>query len=502
MNPIRIVPISLEEPEPTVLIGTNNVVTFESLSLEQTNEERVIENHGDLTLVNVVVTGGSYGGDGGGIHNDGILTVQAASQITGNVGGLFSPESLDQANEAFSGTGTSCGNGDHSPVYQTFTPTDRFISRIELGFQTTYANTGFIKLREASAGPAGLLLAESQPGVLSTSGGGWMSYVFDTPVQVTPGAVYSIEKDGETSFGGTWYVTGDTYSGGQRYSCGGTPSPTEDYKFRTFGTAISVPGNGGGIFNDGGEVTILNSTVVGNVAAGGEDGADGRGGGIHNTDGEVTVDASIISNNTAPLTDTENGFPNSFGGGIYSDGGTITVVNDSSITGNSANNGGGIYNLYGTLNATDSSISDNTAWNVGGGLVEAAPDTANLNNVTVSGNTAYEGAGIYVNTGTLNAVLTTVADNTADYDGGGIYNDYGTVNFEDGALTGNEALEGKGGGIFSTGELFVQNGDDSGQLGIRRRGYLQRGSALGRCRKSHRRPAAQQRRRSLVRQLC
>ena len=66
--------------------------------------------------------------------------------------------------------------------------------------------------------------------------------------------------------------------------------------------------------------------------------------------------------------------------------------------------------------------------------------------MTLSDNSAYEGGGLYVDYGTLNATLTTVSGNTAEY-GGGIYSEWGTVTFADGTVNGNTARSG--GGIYN-----------------------------------------------------
>ena len=83
---------------------------------------------------------------------------------------------------------------------------------------------------------------------------------------------------------------------------------------------------GGGILNDFGRVTVANSTITRNHAAGG-------GGGIANNDDQnLTVTNSTIANNSALE-----------GGGIdtgYNE--TVTITN-STISNNSSSGGGGIY---------------------------------------------------------------------------------------------------------------------------------------------------------------
>jgi len=107
-------------------------------------------------------------------------------------------------------------------------------------------------------------------------------------------------------------------------------------------------GFGGGISNDGGTVSVIDSTLSGNSAA-------ESGGGIWN-DTTMTVTDSTLSGNTAA----------SAGGGI-SNGGPMTVT-DSTLWDNSASAGGGGIVNAGTLYVTGSTLSDNTAAGNGGGI--------------------------------------------------------------------------------------------------------------------------------------
>ena len=110
----------------------------------------------------------------------------------------------------------------------------------------------------------------------------------------------------------------------------------------------NVPfGTGGGIYNDGGTLTIISSTISGNSAL--------TGGGIHNREGILTVNDSTISGNSA-----------GFGGGVFSDtflsGTQKTTITNSTISGNSATDtGGGVYNFAGLSVIEHSTITGNTA---------------------------------------------------------------------------------------------------------------------------------------------
>jgi hypothetical protein len=113
----------------------------------------------------------------------------------------------------------------------------------------------------------------------------------------------------------------------------------------------STGDDGGGIFNDRGVLTVMNSTFSGN-------GADWGGGAIYNYQGTLTVTNSAFSGNSA----RDGGR----GGGIYNSGGMLMVTN-STFSGNSATSeGGGIYNSGGTATVTNSTFSDNSAVSGGG----------------------------------------------------------------------------------------------------------------------------------------
>ena len=102
------------------------------------------------------------------------------------------------------------------------------------------------------------------------------------------------------------------------------------------------------------------------------------GGGIYNGGTLTLNDASSVSGNTADCC----------GGGIYNSGGILIMNDASSVSGNTADFGGGIYN-GGTLTLNGSaSVSGNTADGNGGGILNCGG--------SVSG--ATDGVNVYNNT--------------------------------------------------------------------------------------------------------
>jgi len=205
---------------------------------------------------------------------------------------------------------------------------------------------------------------------------------------------------------------------------------------------------GGGIYNDGAggsaTLTIVDSTVNGNLATGGNVGIGG--GGIYN-DGSLTIINSTISGNFA-----DSGFPYNLGiaGGIFSQGGTLTITN-STIAGNFADNRGGGIEACGTVTISNSTLSGNAAgggknnWPGFGGGIEAC-GTVTISNSTISGNSVSGrdfkepgfGGGIYA-VGTVTISNSTLSDNLVlNYGNGGCIWNGETVEIGDTILNGGQ----------------------------------------------------------------
>lgn len=167
-----------------------------------------------------------------------------------------------------------------------------------------------------------------------------------------------------------------------------------------------------------------------------------------------------------------NGNASFWGGGIE-DSGFLTLTNDTISNNFASYVGGGIYVSEtggAKLVLTDVTIANNVSASNGGGLFN---DQASiLNNVTISGNSAPQGGGITSNfhpeiTTVLNNV--TVSNNTAGNDGGGIWNDGSAaqVKLENTIVSGN-AVTGSGsvgsdvyGSFISLGHNLIGKTDSS-----------------------------------------
>jgi CSLREA domain-containing protein len=190
--------------------------------------------------------------------------------------------------------------------------------------------------------------------------------------------------------------------------------PSDDDEFAISGLTLrdGYDGDDGGAIknipagDEAADLTIDSSVVSGNSA-------DDYGGGIYSDGGTVTITGSVISNN-------ESGGE---GGGIYLYSGEL-AMESSSVTGNHADShGGGVNTEYASLTIRNSAIADNTSDAFGGGLFPFDPAGASLvESTTISGNSAaVNGGGVYTDfPGDLTFRNVTVSGNTADYSGGGI----------------------------------------------------------------------------------
>lgn len=231
------------------------------------------------------------------------------------------------------------------------------------------------------------------------------------------------------------------------------------------GYALDNNGGGGGIKNH--EMLTLNNVVVA------RSGTNHWGGGILNSGTLVAIDSRI---------DQNFGF---VGGGFYANGGDAYLMK-SVISANQASTwGGGFYHATGTVQLVDVQVLGNAA-NTGGGFYSTGELTAF--NVLISANTsAANGAGVYVglkgvvklagslivaNVATLDGGGAAVAglfvptnvtiSGNAARNGGGIYQEdvktdalNTTIVFNDATLTGGNIAEAKG--IFNIQNSIISN---------------------------------------------
>jgi hypothetical protein len=181
-----------------------------------------------------------------------------------------------------------------------------------------------------------------------------------------------------------------------------------------------------------------------------QNGENDTGGAISNA-GILAIEDSTLSGNSA----------DNFGGALFNDTGAQMTLTRCLITNNAAGFGGGVANL-GTLSLIDSSVLHNSADVAGGGVENDVDAMSTLQNCIVSLNSSSYGGGV-ANFGDISIADCNLANNQvtnpANPDdgayGGGLYNSVGsTASVNDSTIRGN-AAETDGGGIINYGALTL-----------------------------------------------
>lgn len=234
----------------------------------------------------------------------------------------------------------------------------------------------------------------------------------------------------------------------------------------------SAENDGGGIYHTAGTLTVQGgSLIVGNAA---KLSLLNRGGGIYTSNASVSITGSTIRNNTAGNggglsndggTVTINGgsiFQENFaarGGGIESQSFGMLTISASTIDANTATTAAGIMNVRSTALIDDgTSITNNLATdnqiavgaNSAGGILNAG--TLTVRNSTIRGNTGDRGGGVY-NVGTAfleggTLISENVANGTLSFHGGGGIGNENRITIDNSTIENNSATN-KGGGILN-----------------------------------------------------
>ncbi len=240
-------------------------------------------------------------------------------------------------------------------------------------------------------------------------------------IYVNPGSQLTVQSSTLTSNVSGYVGGGGIYNGGMltlansifadNLSIGGGGGIYNESTLNLVNSTLAANitlGNGGAIENQG-VLAMSNTTLISNDAS-----FIGGAGGIHNL-GTLTMTNSMLMSNTAV----------SYGGGLFVDGEGRAVIQNSTLAGNSSREGGGIENGS-TLLIENTTLSNNTATSGGGGLYNRGILT--MTNSTFSGNVSqgtdntYEGGGAIDQWGGLPGIApalslnnVTLANNDAPY---------------------------------------------------------------------------------------
>ncbi|HEV3343358.1 MAG TPA: hypothetical protein VG125_23505 [Pirellulales bacterium] len=179
-------------------------------------------------------------------------------------------------------------------------------------------------------------------------------------------------------------------------------------------------GAGGGILNYGGMLTLSGCTVSQNLAT--------EGGGIYNSSGTLTVSGCMLSGNSAL---EGGGLYNNAGATATIVNGTLSG-NIASGGDYDEGDGGGVYNFEGTVTLSGCTLSGNSAGLDGGavytyGYVEVEKSkhktidivigAMTISGCTVTGSSAFEGAGFYNASATASYQTLTISDSVFSNNG-------------------------------------------------------------------------------------
>jgi len=171
-----------------------------------------------------------------------------------------------------------------------------------------------------------------------------------------------------------FYANGSTGDGGAIYNTGTLNVNTTTFYANGAGQGEGNTPNGGAIYNDGGSMTISDSTFKANSA-------EDDGGAIDNAGGGTAT----VSGSTFYL----NGSIAAADGGAIENDSTMTVINSTFNQNTASDDGGGIENTS-ALTVTNSTLSGNTGDETGGGI--ASTGTCELLSTIVAGNASTDGS--------------------------------------------------------------------------------------------------------------
>ncbi len=210
---------------------------------------------------------------------------------------------------------------------------------------------------------------------------------------------------------------------------------------------------GGGVHQDNGSLTVVDSTFTGNVTS-----ASGQGGAIYTANAALTVSGSTFTSNSAA---------SGYGGAIeVSQGGPLSV-STSAFRSNTSYNSGALSGWYvPSVSIVGNTFDTNTATNQGGGVYLDHPTSPSITGNTFANNVATnQGGAVFIWYSTTGASVTdnVFTSNTSNTSyGGGVYAYWsGAVQLLRNRFTSNRAAAGGGGGAYLEGGTSVVANDNT-----------------------------------------
>lgn len=243
-------------------------------------------------------------------------------------------------------------------------------------------------------------------------------------------------------------------------------------KFKNLVIQNGNSGMGGGIFNDGSSLKLINVLMHTNINPATQGGS--QGGAIYNQTGNVLLRDTVLQENGKSSSNggaiynhlgvitirssqiLDNGFPTTSGGGIHNEQGTL-IISNSTFNENFANDGATIFNNGGFVKSKQShyiagnGVHGSAVYNKGNAEFRSNGDTfANNWSIGLSS--------IFNNGGTVDLRNCLFENNISFGDGGAVHNGPGSnMTIRKCSFQNNTANTSNGGAIFNGAEMTVKN---------------------------------------------
>ena len=381
--------------------------------------------------------------------------------------------------------GAICCTSENNVTIVVTKPSVKTINNCEAtyGGGGIYLTKGILNLGNTSGGCGVITRCSAPIGGGIYQGGGTCNFYGGTITDCTANTQNNIDNKG---CGGGVYMGGGTFNmnGGTITRCnaysngGGVCVSASNATFNLKGGAITQCNSqafGGGVYQGGGTFAFSNGEVNKCQAK--------AGGGVYiNSANQVSItkngvaikNCKAIAINVDSATDEfsvgDSQTAENCGGGLYQNGGSLTIK-QASISGCSAYDGGGIYlngestalNLGEEESSNGGTVTNCTAVNNGGGIFLNNGTMSTNRGTSISANKAGNGAGIYQGGGTLTINDGNIKSNNATGNGGGIYLGAGSFTLNSGEVGGLDNNDNPVGGNTARygGGLYVGNGTES-----------------------------------------
>ncbi|MGI8694654.1 MAG: beta strand repeat-containing protein, partial [Geodermatophilaceae bacterium] len=339
---------------------------------------------GSVSVTNSAVTGNTATEEGGGLWNSSTGTFSVSgTEVSGNTasgpaadqggGGLFSDGgSLSVFDVDITGNSADGLSGSGGGILNNLGVLT--VERSSIRDNDAHRAGGGIEANVGTTTVSGSNLSGNTAGPNPGNGGG-LHLTGAGSVEVT-GTVVA-RNDATDEGGGLWN------------SATGTMTVSRSTVVDNRADGDDADQGGGGLFNDGGSLSVSGSRL--NIATG----VSGSGGGILNNLGTLSVSDTVLDDNSSTRA----------GGGIEANGGTTDLSEvrlSSNSTGFNPGNGGGLHLTgAGTVTIDASRVTENIASSEGGGLWNSDTGTMTVTNTAIKGNAAPVGPQVFNDGGTF-----------------------------------------------------------------------------------------------------